>query len=137
MAGQFSNVGFSYQTEGMTTLHEMTAEHNRRTLHQNQIIRYPDFMRTVTATEASRNFKKLLDEVEAGESISITRGGVTIAEVTPIHPHTGDKMADALAELIDPNDPPISKERYDEWGALLADLRTYHPEDFEGAWPSD
>ena len=94
-------------------------------------------MRTVTATEASRNFKKLLDEVEAGESISITRGGVTVAEVNPAYSHTGDEMAKALAAFIDPNDPPISNERHDEWGALLADLRAYHPEDFEGSWPSD
>jgi antitoxin (DNA-binding transcriptional repressor) of toxin-antitoxin stability system len=38
-------------------------------------------MRRITATEASRNFSKLLDDVERGASFLITRGGQVIARI--------------------------------------------------------
>jgi prevent-host-death family protein len=40
-------------------------------------------MRTVTATEASRAFASLLDEVEHGETVVVTRGGKRIATIGP------------------------------------------------------
>jgi prevent-host-death family protein len=40
-------------------------------------------MRTVTATEASRSFAALLDEVEAGQAVVVTRGGRRIASISP------------------------------------------------------
>jgi prevent-host-death family protein len=40
-------------------------------------------MRTVTATEASRAFAALLDEVEHGETVVVTRGGKRIATIGP------------------------------------------------------
>ena len=40
-------------------------------------------MRTISATEASRRFSDLLDSIEAGESVVITRGNRHIAEVRP------------------------------------------------------
>jgi prevent-host-death family protein len=40
-------------------------------------------VRTVTATEASRSFAALLDEVEAGETVVVTRGGRRIAAIGP------------------------------------------------------
>jgi prevent-host-death family protein len=36
-------------------------------------------VKEISATEASRNFSKLLDEVEHGRDFSITRGGKVIA----------------------------------------------------------
>jgi prevent-host-death family protein len=53
-------------------------------------------MRTMTATEASRGFSDLLDAVERGETIRITRGGETIAEVTPARRKTGRDLDAAL-----------------------------------------
>ena len=40
-------------------------------------------MRTITATEASRRFSDLLDAIEAGESITVTRGNHPVAEIRP------------------------------------------------------
>jgi len=37
----------------------------------------------VTATEASRSFAALLDEVEAGETVVVTRGGRRVASIGP------------------------------------------------------
>jgi prevent-host-death family protein len=39
--------------------------------------------REITATEAKRKFLALLDEVEAGEEIEITRDGVAVARLSP------------------------------------------------------
>lgn len=41
-------------------------------------------MKKVTATEASRNFSEILDLVDAGEEIVITRGKKEIARISPI-----------------------------------------------------
>jgi prevent-host-death family protein len=41
------------------------------------------FVRTVTATEASRSFAALLDEVEQGQTVIVTRGGRRIATIGP------------------------------------------------------
>jgi antitoxin (DNA-binding transcriptional repressor) of toxin-antitoxin stability system len=38
------------------------------------MIRHHRGMRTMTATEASRNFAELLDAIERGETVTITRG---------------------------------------------------------------
>ena len=47
-----------------------------------------------SATEASRNFSKLPDEVEQGKSFSITRGGKVAARLGPSSWKTG---ADLIA----------------------------------------
>jgi prevent-host-death family protein len=39
--------------------------------------------RIMTATEAKAKFLALLDEVEAGDEIEITRHGITIARLAP------------------------------------------------------
>jgi prevent-host-death family protein len=40
-------------------------------------------MRTITAREANQNFSRALAEVEAGETLIITKNGKTIAELRP------------------------------------------------------
>jgi prevent-host-death family protein len=57
-------------------------------------------MKTVTATEASRSFAALLDEVEKGETVIVTRGGRRIAVVGPT---TAGNGADVLALLSSSN----------------------------------
>jgi prevent-host-death family protein len=55
-------------------------------------------MRTVSATEASRGFKDVLDAVDSGESFTITRGGNPIAQVIPFRRHTLSGVVAALRD---------------------------------------
>lgn len=43
-------------------------------------------MKELTATEAKAKLLSLLDEVESGEDISITRHGKTVAKLVSIRP---------------------------------------------------
>jgi antitoxin (DNA-binding transcriptional repressor) of toxin-antitoxin stability system len=61
-------------------------------------------MRTITATEASRNFSDLLDLVGSGETVRITRGSELIAEIGPVRRRTG---ADLEAALLAADLPPL------------------------------
>jgi prevent-host-death family protein len=51
----------------------------------------------MTATEASRNFSDLLDLVEKGETVRITRGNELVAEIGPARRRTGADLEAALA----------------------------------------
>lgn len=55
-------------------------------------------METVGAYEAKTHLGQLLDKVAHGESITITRKGVPVAQLVPIGPSAGDAAAIA-AEL--------------------------------------
>jgi prevent-host-death family protein len=46
-------------------------------------------MREVTASEASRNFSAVLDSVERGETIVVTRAGRRVASIAPTPAATG------------------------------------------------
>jgi prevent-host-death family protein len=46
-------------------------------------------VREVTASEASRNFSAVLDSVESGETIVVTRAGRRIASIAPAPAATG------------------------------------------------
>lgn len=61
-------------------------------------------MRTVSAAEASRRFSDLLDEIEAGHTVMVTRGNRTIAEIRPARRRTGRDLRAALAEVPPPHD---------------------------------
>ena len=61
-------------------------------------------MRTMTATEASRNFSNLLDAIERGETITITRGNHAVAEIHPATRRTGADLRAALAAIPAPDD---------------------------------
>lgn len=54
-------------------------------------------MREVTASEASRNFSALLDAVEQGESVIVTRSGYRVAAVTPAPRSNGAAVREVLA----------------------------------------
>jgi prevent-host-death family protein len=53
-------------------------------------------MRTVTATEASRAFAALLDDVEHGETVVVTRGGRRIATIGPASAGNGAAVRNLL-----------------------------------------
>ncbi len=61
-------------------------------------------MRTMTATEASRRFSDLLDAIERGESVVVTRGNRPIAEIRPARRRSGQDLRAALAETVPPDD---------------------------------
>ncbi len=68
----------------------------QRAIFATAIIRESDSVRTVTATEASRSFAALLDEVEKGQTVIVTRGGRRIATIGPT---TNGNGAEVLALL--------------------------------------
>ncbi|WP_198427415.1 type II toxin-antitoxin system Phd/YefM family antitoxin [Streptomyces buecherae] len=57
-------------------------------------------MKTMTATEASRNFASVLDRAERGETIVITRGGKRLAILSPAPGATGRVVKDALLRHV-------------------------------------
>ncbi|MFT4166905.1 MAG: type II toxin-antitoxin system prevent-host-death family antitoxin [Microlunatus sp.] len=59
-------------------------------------------MRTITATEASRRFSDLLDAIERGEEVTITRGNRPVAQLRPVR-HTGRELEAALATIPPPD----------------------------------
>ena len=61
-------------------------------------------MKTITATEASRRFSDLLDAIESGESVTVTRGNRPVAEIRPARRRTGRDLRVALAEVEAPDD---------------------------------
>jgi prevent-host-death family protein len=61
-------------------------------------------MRIMTATEASRRFSDLLDAIERGESVTVTRGNRPIAEIRPPRRRTGKDLRAALAETSPPDE---------------------------------
>ena len=63
-------------------------------------------MKEISATEASRNFSKLLDEVQQGRTFNIVRGGEPVATVSPIQRHTGAELT-AVFEKWGP-DPELA-----------------------------
>ena len=58
----------------------------------------------MTATEASRNFSDLLDAIERGETVTITRGHHAVAEIMPARRRTGADLRTALEQIAPPDD---------------------------------
>jgi len=63
----------------------------------------------VTATEAKARILALLDDVEAGEAIEITRRGRTIARIAAARgPHALKGLMEGIARTTDPDDDLLS-----------------------------
>jgi prevent-host-death family protein len=56
-------------------------------------------MRTIGAYEAKTHLPRLLDEVAAGDSITITKHGVPVAVLVPARPQTGLSIEEAIREF--------------------------------------
>ena len=67
-------------------------------------------MRTVSIREAQRNFKALIDEVESGGEVRITKRGQVVARIGPATPE-GLEWPDTMARLHArfPDGPPPGK----------------------------
>jgi prevent-host-death family protein len=61
-------------------------------------------MRTITATEAARRFSDLLDAIERGESVTVTRGNKPFAELRPARRPTGRDLREALSTTTPPDE---------------------------------
>lgn len=84
-------------------------------------------MRTINATEASRRFSDLLDAVEAGETVTVTRGNRPVAEIRPARRLTGRDLRAAL----DGTEPPDERFAADIAGAV-ASLSHEEPDPWAG-----
>lgn len=85
-------------------------------------------MRTVTATHASRGFSDLLDAVERGETVHVTRAGHVVAEIRPASPTTGRALRAALAGA-----PRLDDELVSDIAAATSLLTA----DESDPWPAD
>jgi prevent-host-death family protein len=81
-------------------------------------------MKTVTATEAARNFAAVLDQAEHGETIVVTRGGRRVATIGPAAAAPGR----AVKELLHRHRPDAA------WAEELRALRRLTVEEERG-WP--
>jgi prevent-host-death family protein len=70
-------------------------------------------MKMITATEANRDFSKLLEQVADGEAIGITKHGKMVATINPVRDFDAEEARAAvrehLAELR--KQPPLGIER--------------------------
>jgi len=58
-------------------------------------------VKTLTSTQVSRNFSAVLDEIDRGETIVITRDGRQLAILTPVPAANGAAVTAALDSLPD------------------------------------
>lgn len=82
----------------------------------------------MTATQAARNFAGLLDAVEHGEAVVITRDGITVGRFVPERRTTADRLKEAL------RDHAPDAAFADEVEAARADLRSSFTDEVQ-VWP--
>jgi prevent-host-death family protein len=87
-------------------------------------------MIAVTATQAARNFANILDQVERGETIVITRDGVPVGRLTPERRTSAERLKAAL------RDNPADGGFAGDLEAAHADLRTAFTDEVRG-WPAE
>lgn len=85
--------------------------------------------RTMTATEVARNFSAVLDAVQAGDEINITRGKKVIARLSGAPSPTGAQLKAAIAEFHKKYGPP-DEETIAVYDQILADRNA--PENMVG-----
>ncbi|MEX2488276.1 MAG: type II toxin-antitoxin system prevent-host-death family antitoxin [Pseudomonadales bacterium] len=88
-------------------------------------------MESITATKAARQFSDLLNRVAyRHETLEISRGGRTVARLTPVEPRTSVKLKDLntlLSRL-----PRLT----DDATAFAADVESADPGPEDDAWAS-
>jgi len=87
--------------------------------------------RRVSATEASRSFSSLLDEVEAGKAFLVRRHGADVALLGP--PYTTARPASECLALLRGRD---AVHLDDEFGRDLRAVVGGEPTDVRPAWDS-
>jgi prevent-host-death family protein len=56
-------------------------------------------METIQASEAKTHFLRILDKVERGETVVITRHGRAIARISPEAENAGENLVQAIVEM--------------------------------------
>jgi prevent-host-death family protein len=87
-------------------------------------------MIAVTATQAARNFASILDQVEHGETIVITRDGIPIGRLSPERLTSAERLKAAL------RDNPADEGFADDLEAAHNDLRAAFTDEVRG-WPAE
>jgi prevent-host-death family protein len=87
-------------------------------------------MISVTATQAARSFASILDAVEHGETVVITRDGVPVGRLVPDRRTSADRLKTAL--LDNPADPGSA----DDLNRVHDDLRSAFSDEVRG-WPGE
>ena len=87
-------------------------------------------MITVTATQAARSFASILDQVERGETIVITRDGIPVGRLGPERRTSAERLKAAL------RDNPADEGFADDLEAARADLREMFTDEVSG-WPGE
>jgi prevent-host-death family protein len=87
-------------------------------------------MIAVTATQAARNFASILDAVEHGETVVITRDGVPVGRVVPERRTSADRLKAALG------DNSADAGFVDDLERVHDDLRSVFSDDVRG-WPGE
>jgi prevent-host-death family protein len=82
----------------------------------------------MTATQAARNFAGLLDAVEHGEAVVITRDGVPVGRFVPERRTAADRLKDVLREH------PADRGFADDLESARADLRAAFSDEVR-TWP--
>ncbi|GAB2460802.1 hypothetical protein GCM10027062_45430 [Nocardioides hungaricus] len=88
----------------------------------------------MTATEASRGFSDLLDAVERGETVTVTRGGTVVAEIRPAARRTGRELRRALEER---GPSRLTDEDADEIRRTIEETRALLLPDDGDPWDDD
>jgi prevent-host-death family protein len=87
-------------------------------------------MITVTATQAARNFANLLDAVEHGETVVVTRDGVPVGRLTSERRTSADRLKEVLREH------PVDDRFADDLEEAHAELRSAFDDEVRG-WPGE
>jgi prevent-host-death family protein len=61
-------------------------------------------MQTIQASEAKTHFLRILDDVERGESVTVTRRGKTVARIVPVTPsdeERRERISQAMASILE------------------------------------
>lgn len=85
-------------------------------------------MRSITSAEASRDFDALLEEVENGEVVLVTRDGRPVARVVPEQVSVADRLAEVMEKY--PADPEFG----DDLERIVRENRALM-DDRERRWP--
>jgi prevent-host-death family protein len=83
-------------------------------------------MIAVTATQAARNFANILDSVEHGETVVITRDGVPVGRLVPERRTSADRLKTAL------RDNPADAGFADDLERVHDDLRSAFTDEVHG-----
>jgi prevent-host-death family protein len=87
-------------------------------------------MIAVTATQAARNFASILNQVEHGETVVITRDGVPIGRLSPERLTSAERLKAAL------RDHPADEGFADDLEAAHTELREAFTSEVRG-WPAE